>query len=426
MSHSRQLLFCLLSLTVFCVGAQEISPYSQYAMGDMRAPGFTAQSSMGRITSGFRDPVHINFFNPASYSELKLTTFEGGIGMVNKRLQTDANTYKATNAFIDFLALAFPTSKGSAVTIGLMPYSSVSYEFEQMSSVGNIDYKRAFNGSGTVYQIFAGTGLRFPMKNDTATHSFSIGLNAIYLFGKTRYVEFVDFTDDATFFGTRKNTNLQNKGFASNTGIQYKLLLNKEWNLIVGADAYFPITAKTIYNDVWDRFRVTAQGVFIEDTVLATTDLKINRSLPVEYGGGAMIQYKSHWLFGADIHFKKWDAFSDILHPGFIFKNNVRYNVGTEIKPDFKGKSKLFKRMRYRFGAYYETAYLELNNKDISQYGITFGLGIPAKGTFSFMNLGVEIGQRGTIENNLLRETFFRTYIGFTLNDKWFIKRKYD
>jgi hypothetical protein len=45
----------------------------------------------------------------------------------------------------------------------------------------------------------------------------------------------------------------------------------------------------------------------------------------------------------------------------------------------------------------------------------------------SYINIGVELGQRGTKENNLIQEQFVRILIGFTLNDNsWFRKRKYD
>ena len=37
-----------------------------------------------------------------------------------------------------------------------------------------------------------------------------------------------------------------------------------------------------------------------------------------------------------------------------------------------------------------------------------------------------EIGSRGTTDNNLIKENFIRFGIGLTLNDRWFIKTKYE
>ena len=41
-------------------------------------------------------------------------------------------------------------------------------------------------------------------------------------------------------------------------------------------------------------------------------------------------------------------------------------------------------------------------------------------------DLVAELGQRGTISNSLVRERFVNLNLGFTLNDKWFIKPKFD
>jgi hypothetical protein len=428
MLPKQLLLIFILITSSFCAEAQEISPYSKYGLGDLRGAGFTAQSSMGRITSAYRDPVHINFANPASYSALQLTTLEGGMGVSSKTFTTENTTTKATAGLIDFFALAFPVKKGLGISAGIVPYSTVKYNFELADTLSsdNTPYKRAFNGSGTTYQLYAGTGVRFPMKNDTARHSISIGANAVYLFGRNRYVEFVDFTGTANYFGTRKNTVLRTSDIAMNTGLQYTIRLPKKWEAVLGFDAFLPFGVSGTYNDVWDRFQVTTSGVFVIDTTFDSGETKIKRNFPLEYGGGFMIKYGSNFLISADVHLREWSSFNDFLNPAALHQNSLRFNVGTELMPNFKGKSNFIKRTRYRVGGHYETASLVLNGTEVSQYGITFGLGLAMKGSFSFINIGCEIGQRGTTENNLIKENFFRTYIGFTLNDKWFIKRKYD
>jgi hypothetical protein len=44
----------------------------------------------------------------------------------------------------------------------------------------------------------------------------------------------------------------------------------------------------------------------------------------------------------------------------------------------------------------------------------------------SMVNFAVEWGQRGTTDRSLLLENYWNFKLGFTLNDRWFIKRKYD
>ena len=42
------------------------------------------------------------------------------------------------------------------------------------------------------------------------------------------------------------------------------------------------------------------------------------------------------------------------------------------------------------------------------------------------IDLGVEIGKRGTLDNNLIRQNFINFRVGINFADKWFMKRLYD
>ena len=55
----------------------------------------------------------------------------------------------------------------------------------------------------------------------------------------------------------------------------------------------------------------------------------------------------------------------------------------------------------------------------------TFGFGIPFQG-FSNLNLGFEIGKRGTTNSGLIEENFFSIRLGMSLSDLWFVKNKYN
>jgi hypothetical protein len=42
------------------------------------------------------------------------------------------------------------------------------------------------------------------------------------------------------------------------------------------------------------------------------------------------------------------------------------------------------------------------------------------------MDIGFKYGVRGTLDNELIRENYFQIVLGATINDRWFIKRRYD
>ena len=59
----------------------------------------------------------------------------------------------------------------------------------------------------------------------------------------------------------------------------------------------------------------------------------------------------------------------------------------------------------------------------INQFSLNLGLGLPVAG-LSKANLGLEIGSIG--DSEVIKENYFSLRLGLTLNDVWFIKRKYN
>jgi hypothetical protein len=66
-----------------------------------------------------------------------------------------------------------------------------------------------------------------------------------------------------------------------------------------------------------------------------------------------------------------------------------------------------------------------LNDKAIENTGITFGVGFPVAG-FSNVNMVFELGKLGAGGQSLIEENYVNIRIGFSLNDRWFIKRKFN
>ena len=56
----------------------------------------------------------------------------------------------------------------------------------------------------------------------------------------------------------------------------------------------------------------------------------------------------------------------------------------------------------------------------------TLGVGLPLGGTFSNVNIGFELGKRGTTNAGLIQENYANFTLALSLNDRWFVKRKFD
>jgi hypothetical protein len=74
--------------------------------------------------------------------------------------------------------------------------------------------------------------------------------------------------------------------------------------------------------------------------------------------------------------------------------------------------------------------YLVVKNTQLDEIGMSFGMSLPVMGssTRSRLNIGAELGERGSLENGLLRERFADVYIGISitpdLREQWFKKRR--
>src|ERR1700674_1787319 len=84
------LTICLATACI-SLAAQENSPYSRYGLGDLVPTGNIINRSMGGISIGYFDNQSVNFLNPASYSKLKVTTFDLGFELDNRTIREPNN-----------------------------------------------------------------------------------------------------------------------------------------------------------------------------------------------------------------------------------------------------------------------------------------------------------------------------------------------
>ena len=68
------------------------------------------------------------------------------------------------------------------------------------------------------------------------------------------------------------------------------------------------------------------------------------------------------------------------------FEDSSKLSFGGFYIPDYASFSKFWNRVVYRGGLYTEKTGLVINNESINEFGISFGLGIPAGGLFSNVN----------------------------------------
>jgi hypothetical protein len=405
----------LLSLVSF---AQEgtSSPYSFYGIGDIRFKGTLENRSMAGVAVE-QDSIHINLENPASFSSLKLTTFSMGGTYGTKTLKSSTESASARRTTLDYLAVGLPLGK-FGLGFGLIPYSSVGYKIEKLTSdVGGIN--KRLSGTGGLNKVFLGIGYKI-------TPNFSIGADANYNFGKieTNSLEIINGVP----LGTRELNSAELSGVNFNIGTMYQAKLSKKLSLYSSLNYTIEgaLTSKNtrnistvVYNSSFDLSVVDSYG-----DQKSQSEVKY----PSKISFGLGIGEAKKWLLGGKIAYQKTSGEENSYNKA----DNVGYgrygsvSLGGYYIPNYNSFSSYTKRIVYRAGLKYEKTGLMINSESINDMGLTLGFGLPITGYFSNVNLGLELGKKGTTNANLIQENYANFSVGFSLNDKWFEKRKFN
>ena len=148
--------------------------------------------------------------------------------------------------------------------------------------------------------------------------------------------------------------------------------------------------------------------------------------LPAKQTIGVGIGQPKKWYIGGH-----WTETDDSIDNSFYAVGSVRYvptsqlSIGGFYIPEYDSFSSYWKRIVYRIGFISSKTGMIMNDKPIENIGITFGVGLPVSG-FSNVNMGFELGKLGARDESLIEENYLNIRIGFSLNDRWFIKRKYN
>lgn len=217
--HNRiALLFgCLLIAVSSAFTQVSLSPYSHYGIGDIFNATSARSSSMGQIGIGMYDPANINRLNPASYADLRLTTFNlGGLATLSKQSSNYNSQVSGTAAFNN-VAMGFSDRKGFGLVFGLAPYSALGYNIITRDSImgdtSYLPYSQTYTASGGLSQLYGGFGLRF-------LRHFYGGLNLAFTFGTNSYNWQTDFDESTINTGAVDRRSVLS-GLQADFGLQY-------------------------------------------------------------------------------------------------------------------------------------------------------------------------------------------------------------
>ncbi len=355
-----------------------------------------------------------------------LTVFE--IGAEGESRTISSNDLSQTNGGgnLRYLALGFPIIPFVwTSSISLSPYSIVNYNITNQETIrnGNEMVFKEFSGTGGINQVSFSNGVAL-------SKQLLIGIDASFLFGsiiddmiiRNIQIPVSDTTMRNVQFSTAFYDRTRFNDFKFKAGIAYFLRLNKESMLNFGVtyDLNQDVGVSRL-----SRIERRNKSDIVEFTDTLLTNVRGNFIIPRNLGVGISFVKGTQLTVGVDAYFANWEEYRNFDGQNENLRNSYRLNVGAEFVPDFFSVRNYYSRIAYRLGLGYENTPFTINDEQIKEFGINFGVSLPVS-SVSAVNLAFNYGQRGFAGSNIIKEEYIRISLGASFNDRWFVRRKYD
>ncbi len=433
MKKNIYIIVAMLLMSV-CSYAQEgahssYSPYSIYGIGDVMSEGTAFNKGMGGVGVATRNKRFINYMNPASVTARDSLSFMADFGLEQKNTlyrQGDVKSGNNTFNIYDFV-MSFPIYRSSAFMVGVTPFSDVGYDFssieknpEIIGNTGNITYDSY--GTGGIYQLFVGAGITFWDK-------LSVGAQAIYYLGNIDKVTNMNYSN-SSYRSLNSGNELSVNAFTGKFGLQYEQKFGNDISMIIGATYRLGTEMKGYATEY--RYANLAS---LSDTLRYNVDTLAGAGVRIadEIGVGIAIRKGDKWTAEFNYLRSDWTKSGFERSRGFSVDGDSKFTstvsqsfrAGFEIVPNRNDIRYYFKKCAYRAGVYYDQAYYKLDGNNVNSLGLTLGITLPVFRLYNGLSLGVDVGQRASARNNMIRERYAKFMIGFNIHDLWFRKVQY-
>lgn len=413
MSAFKRVLWVLgcITLTSQAWGQVAKSPFSQYGIGDLYSNALANAQGSG---IGVSQPQvwFVNNQNPALLVYNQYSTFQAGIMGETRTIRASNASEKSKGGNMNYLVMAFPIKHQKwGTSVGLMPYSAMNYSTRTLENIeGSTNQVTVIHqGEGGLSQLYWSNGIR-------VYKDLSLGLKATYLFGSVNRISKFNQIPIATV-----EDKTQVKDFTFNAGVSYSKdsIGTANHRISIGAVYGFATEARTfLYNK---NASVGAVG----DTLTKDESRESGyTSLPSSITAGISFSKGYQWTIGTEFSYQDWSTFKTMDAGLGTLGESWSASLGGEFTPDPNAVDGFVKRITYRLGVSTSQYPFYPSGNAVKDLGINFGFSIPTGR--SSIDLGFKIGSRGDKNRNVIEENYFKIYLGFTFNDIWFIKRKFD
>ena len=423
----------LIGVAVLCLAhaaqAQNIAntPYSRYGLGELNHNlGNVRNAGMAGVGISAGNSYQANTANPALLYYNSITVFDMSIAGQAKTIKSSSQKQTDGNANLYNLTLAVPVSKRWSSAIGLRPYSVVNYEARATSTLesnSRATVQQQYSGEGGLSEVFFAHGVKI-------ADGLTIGGSASYLFGAiTKESASVVQDDSLSAIGNEKvvyNERVRYDNFLFRAGANYRRKVTDKFYLSAGAVYSFDTDLEAKRRSSYER-RTLSDNLIDNNIMPDSTEGSVN--LPSSLRAGIAVDNGRNLTVAADFYTQKLSVYRNINGSSEL-SDSYRVAVGAEYTPNANSIDNFLERVTYRAGLYYGDTPYTSRGETIKDKGVTAGFTMPlGRGTIYDLyqlNGAIGYGSRGTTDNGLIQENYFQFSVGFTVNSRWFIKRRID
>lgn len=402
------------------------SPYSQYGLGVLsdQATGFNR--GMNGVGIAMHESNQVNTLNPASYALVDSLTmiFDIGAAVQLTNFKEGATQRNANNGNFEYAVMAFRAAKGLGVSVGVLPFSNIGYDYSATRSVSETSsttYTTNYNGTGGLRQAYVGLGW-MPLKG------IAVGANVGYLWGDYSRKVVNSYSD--TYVNTvGRYYTAEVTGLMVTVGAQYTYALSRKDNVTLGA-TFAP------GHSLGGSADLAEVSVNPQTNVADTTSTSYGRALsvPTTIGAGLAWYHGTKWRVGLDYSLQQWGKrdFPMLRSGKYLMVSDAlsdrhKIALGGEYVHNTLSRHYL-SHVHLRAGVSYATSYIKVNGQDgPREIAASVGFGFPVINAYnnrSMFNISAQwVNSSAT---GLIRENSFRINLGITFNERWFMKWKLD
>ena len=390
--------FCLILPTTIVAGSS-IFGFGPQLLGEVQNQYSTAASGRGGFAMAVEDSMSLNQTNFALWSTLSRTTLSLTLGFQGLSTQTKYDQISSLNASFNGGFLAIPIIKKKiAMGIGLIP--KLKNDFSVI--IPNVGIGAAATQKIKVIGNMSEAKFIFSY---AISPNLSFAIIPNYSFGFVS--DQISITYNDISYG---DINLENKFKIYGPGLALGAFLRLNQKLTTGAQLRLPSKLSL------DREQISSSST-------QTINEHRNANFPLQATIGFVYRMSYRWQMGLDIDYKNWkNGYKiDNITVGNL-NDSYRVGIGVERLPELKRMVSKIEEMTYRGGFFLGQLARTFNSKPVYDYGISIGVGVPIIKNHNRIDIAFEYGNRGNLDINLVKESYFRFNISLSANELWFVR----